>query len=76
MTEETTAVENTEPTNSGINITVEQILAALISTVGDTTVPLEKLVTNYGDKSIAVNQNEDKSVTFSLVDLKQEEPTE
>ena len=76
MTEETATVENTEPANSGINITVEQILAALISTVGDTTVPLEKLVTNYGDKSIAVNQNEDKSVTFSLVDLKQEEPTE
>ena len=76
MTEETTTVENTEPTNSGINITVEQILAALISTVGNTTIPLEKLITNYGDKSIAVNQNEDKSVTFSLVDLKQEEPTE
>ena len=76
MTEETTTVENTEPANSGINITVEQILAALISTVGNTTIPLEKLITNYGDKSIAVNQNEDKSVTFSLVDLKQEEPTE
>ena len=60
--------EITQPENAGVNITVEQILAAVISTVGTTTVPLETLITDYSAKSVAVNQNEDKSVTFSLVD--------
>jgi hypothetical protein len=62
MTEETTQEQN-----PGFNISVEQILASIINTIGDITVPLEKLVANYGDKTIAVNQNEDKSVVFSLI---------
>jgi len=60
--------ENVEQSN-GINITVEQILASVINTVGPVVVPLEKLIENYGNRSISVNQNEDKSVEFSLVDL-------
>ena len=80
MTDETTtqsAVEcNTvdsvdaqpQPASDGINISVEQILAAIINTVGEVNVPLETLVNNYSDKTIAVNQLEDKSVTFTLVD--------
>jgi hypothetical protein len=64
MTEE---VQAEQP--QGVNITVEQILAAIINTVGTTTVPLDNLVQNYGNKQIAVNQNEDKSVTFSLADV-------
>jgi hypothetical protein len=68
MTEETTQVENAQAENPGVNITVEQILAAIVNTVGSVTVPIENLITNYGNKQIAVNQNEDKSVTFSLVD--------
>lgn len=71
MTEET----NTQP-NQGVNISVEQILAAVISTVGTTTVPLEKLVENYSSKTIAVTQNEDKSVVFALVDAPQTEEVE
>ena len=60
--------EATEQQNNGVNISVEQILAAVLSTVGNVTVELDNLVKNYGDKQIAVNQNEDKSVVFSLVD--------
>ena len=62
--------ETTETTeaNNGINISVEQILAAILQTTGAITVQLENLVANYGQKTIAVNQNEDKSVKFELVD--------
>ena len=67
MTEETVQPE-TQTQGGGVNITVEQILAAVISHTGSVTLPIEQLITNYGNKSIAVNQNEDKSVTFSLVD--------
>ena len=72
MTEETA---NTEQQNSGVNISVEQILAAILKTTGDVTITLENLVANYSTKSIAVNQHEDKSVTFSLVDAPVAEST-
>lgn len=65
MTEEKTTPEE----NNGINISVEQILAAIIHTTGPITVNLEDLVANYGSKTIAVKQNEDKSVNFELVDV-------
>jgi hypothetical protein len=66
MTEET--VENVE-NNNNINISIEQICAAILNTVGAVEVSLEKLVTDYTSKSIAVNQDsETKSVTFTLVD--------
>jgi hypothetical protein len=58
--------EDTESQN--VNISIEQILAAVLQTVGAVTVALPDLVTNYNTKQIAVNQNEDQSVTFSLVD--------
>ena len=67
MTEETTTPETTEA-NNGINISVEQILAGILQTTGAITIQLEDLVANYGQKTIAVNQNEDKSVKFELVD--------
>jgi hypothetical protein len=67
MTEETTTPETTEE-NNGINISVEQILAGILQTTGAITIKLEDLVANYGQKTIAVNQNEDKSVKFELVD--------
>jgi len=68
MTEETTTPETTEA-NNGINISVEQILAGILQTTGTITVQLDDLVANYGQKTIAVNQNEDKSVKFELVDV-------
>ena len=65
MTEE---VQNTQE-EPNVQITVEQICAAIIAHVGSIRLPLETLVANYSDKSIAVNQDETtKAVTFSLVD--------
>ena len=66
MTEETT---NTEAQDSNVNISIEQICAAILNTVGAVEVPMENLVTNYGTRSIAVNQDsETKAVTFTLVE--------
>jgi hypothetical protein len=78
MTEETNtevqAQPEQQPDSNGVNISIEQILAATLKTVGEVNIKVEDLIANYGDKSIAVNQQEDKSVTFSLVDAP--EPTE
>jgi len=72
MTDETTPVDATTdatPADPGIQISVEQILAAILS-LGPSTVPLENLVGNYGGKNIAVNQDPDtKAVTFELADV-------
>jgi hypothetical protein len=68
-TDTTTDASTSTPADSGVNISVEQILAAIIKVTGDVNVPLETLVANYSSKTISVNQLEDKSVTFSLVDL-------
>jgi hypothetical protein len=68
MTEETTN-ETSSAENSNIQISVEQICAAILATVGTVEVSLENLVANYGGKTIAVDQNPDtKSVTFALAD--------
>ena len=69
MTEETTQEVTAVPENNNMNISVEQILAAVIKTTGDVTVALEDLIANYGNKTISVNQLEDKSVVFSLIDV-------
>jgi hypothetical protein len=67
MTEETTTPATDA---SNINISIEQICASIINTIGSVEVPIEKLLTNYGGKSIAVNQDpETKAVTFSLADI-------
>ena len=69
MTEETT-VEETTQENNNINISIEQICAAILNTIGSVEITLESLVTDYTKKSIAVNQDsETKSVTFTLVDV-------
>jgi hypothetical protein len=75
MTEE---VQNTEtaPEEQNINISVEQILAATLKQMGKTTIQLEDLIANYSTYSIAVTQNEDKSVSFELVEAPAEEPLE
>jgi hypothetical protein len=82
MTEEnntTSVVENaldaaTAPTNN-INISIEQILAAVVKTVGQVNVKIEDLLQDYSNFTIALNQEEDKSVNFTLVEL-QDTPAE
>ena len=70
MTDETT------PVGTDIQISVEQILASILS-LGEQVVPLENLVANYGGKNIAVNQDsETKAVTFTLADIPADVPQE
>jgi hypothetical protein len=74
MSEETTtevtqeAVEQA-PENQNVNISVDQILAAILHTIGSVTIKVEDLVANYGAKTIKVEQFEDGSVKFDLTDL-------
>jgi hypothetical protein len=73
MSEETTTETTQAPENQNVNISIEQILAAVLQTSGSITVKLEDLVANYSTKQIAVNQNEDQSVTFQLADAPAQE---
>jgi hypothetical protein len=68
MTDETTEVTS-EQQNNGVNISIEQICAAIIKTLTEVEVSLEDLLTNYSDKSIAIKQDpETKAITFALAD--------
>jgi hypothetical protein len=68
MTDETTPVD-APAADPGVQISVEQILASILS-LGPVSVPLSNLVANYGGKNIAVNQDPDtKAVTFELADV-------
>jgi hypothetical protein len=71
MADEVTQVEGTTeaPEENNVQISIEQICAAIVSLVGPVEVPLEALLTDYSKKSIAINQDEEsKALTFSLVD--------
>jgi hypothetical protein len=74
MTEQTIEEQTTQnnPDGDNVNISIEQILAAILFTVGTTNVSMENLLGNYSSKQISVTQNEDKSVTFALVDTPEE----
>jgi hypothetical protein len=75
MTDETTNTDVTAdvaptPADSNVQISVEQICAAILATVGSVEVSLENLVANYAGKTISVDQNPDtKAVTFALADM-------
>jgi len=66
--EENNVVEETAPAGDNMQISVEQICAAIVKTLGTVSVSLEDLIANYQDQSISVNQDPDtKVLTFSLV---------
>jgi len=59
--------ETTTDKNNPVDISIEQICAAIIDKYGQVEIPIMSLFTNYGEKSIAVFQNDDeKTVTFTL----------
>ena len=59
--------------DNNINISLEQICAAILSSVGSVEVTLEKLTNSYESYSISVTQDEiTKAVTFGLVENKPE----
>jgi len=54
---------------SNANISLEQILAAIINKFGSVDVSMKDLLTNYSDKSISVTQDPDSDqIKFELVD--------
>jgi hypothetical protein len=67
MTKKKKEVDAVEAADNNINISIEQICAAILSTVGSVIIPLNKLTGDYKNQSIAVTQDEvTKDVTFSL----------
>jgi hypothetical protein len=80
-TEVTTEATTEAPEGENVQISIEQICAAIVSSLGSVEVQLETLLTDYSSKNIAINQNEEtKALTFTLVDAPvpeiQEEKTE
>ncbi len=74
MNEETTTDVTTdapvENNQQNINISIEQICAAILSVMENVEVPLEYLLADYSGKSIAINQDQEtKAVTFSIVNV-------
>ena len=58
---------------NNVKISVEQICAAIITTVGELEVPLETLIKDYSNMNISVEQDEDsKSFIFKLVEVQTE----
>jgi hypothetical protein len=51
-----------------LNVNIEQILAAILKTVKKINVTVEDLVADYGDYSVAIDQEEDGTLTFKLVE--------
>jgi hypothetical protein len=57
--------------DNNAHISLEQICASIIKTLGSIEVSLEDLVTDYSNKSIAVNQDQEtQAFTFTLTDSK------
>jgi hypothetical protein len=67
----------TEKTNDNINnfnISIEQIIAAILNKLGSIELSVEELLDNYSSKSIAVDQNPDsKIIRFELAETPQTE---
>ena len=57
------------PQDENVNISIEQICAAIINTYKTVVVPLDNLLRDYSGKNIAVSQDEEtKVLTFTLAD--------
>lgn len=62
--------EETKQDINNINISIEQIIAAILNKAGKMEFTLQELLTDYSSKSIAVNQDPDtQMVTFELADV-------
>jgi hypothetical protein len=55
---------------NNVNISIEQIVASILSKVGKVELSLQELLTDYSSKTIAVNQDDETQlITFELSDL-------
>jgi hypothetical protein len=61
--------EKVEQDLNNVNISIEQILAVILKSIGPVKINLEELLNDYSSKMIAVDQDpETKQITFSLSD--------
>jgi hypothetical protein len=57
---------------NNVKISIEQICAAIINTVGKVEVSLENMMKDYSNLNIAVSQNEEtNNLTFELTEIPQ-----
>lgn len=62
---------------NNVNISIEQIVAAILNKVGKIELSLQELLTDYSSKNIAVNQDPDsQQIMFELTDMPEEAQTE
>jgi hypothetical protein len=75
--EGTPAAQFTEDMKN-VQITLEQITAAIVATIGTVEVPVSEVLKDYSGKSISITHDDEKNVLlFELVDLPQNaEPAE
>jgi len=77
MAKKTSNVEESAAENTNIPISIEQICAAIITTLGSVSISFANLLADYSGKSISVNQDDEtKAVTFGLIDTPEIEKTE
>ena len=58
--------------DNNIDVNIEQILAAILSANGKQEVSLEKLMGDYSQYSVAVNQEENGNFSFEIVEANDE----
>lgn len=54
---------------NNVNINVEQILAAILSKVGEVSITAEELLKDYSQFAVAIDPGEEGQVVFKLMDL-------
>jgi hypothetical protein len=66
MTENTE--QSFESTEQNVEIGIEQILASVLATIGEVTVDINTILTNFGTYQVGVEQDEEtKAITFKLL---------
>jgi RecA-family ATPase len=58
---------------NNVNIGIDQMLAAILASKGKTTLSLQELIADYTGKQITINQEEDGTIAFDLIDLENTE---
>ena len=66
MTENTE--QSFESVEQNVEIGIEQILASVLATIGEVTVDINTILTNFGTYQVGVEQDEEtKAITFKLL---------
>lgn len=58
--------------DNNIDVSIELILAAILSANGKQAIPLDSLMRDYSNYTVAINQEEDGQLSFELVEVTDE----